>query len=139
MTVTSHLHPLLLHFPIALLVFAAMAECAALLTRYPCWHVVAVINLRVGAAAAVVTAITGWLLASTLDVDDVRALEWHRWIGVVTTVAVIGAALATAGDDRQSPRLRWLYRVALFWAAALVAVTGHLGARLVWGADFLRP
>ena len=139
MTLTGRLHPLLLHFPIALLVFAAVAELAALLTRYPAWHVAAVINLRVGAAAAVVTAITGWLLASTVDVDDVRALEWHRWIGVVTAVAVIGAALATAGDDRQSPRVRWLYRVALFWAAALVAVTGHLGARLVWGADFLRP
>jgi hypothetical protein len=27
----------------------------------------------------------------------------------------------------------------LFWAAALVAVTGHLGGLLVWGADFLRP
>jgi uncharacterized membrane protein len=139
MTLAGRLHPLLLHFPIALLVFAAAAEVAALLTKYPAWHVVAVVNLRVGAASAAITAITGWLLASSLHVDDVRALEWHRWIGVVTTAAVIGAALATAGDDSQSRRVRWLYRVALFWAAALVAVTGHLGARLVWGADFLRP
>jgi hypothetical protein len=30
-------------------------------------------------------------------------------------------------------------RIALFWAAALVSVAGHLGARLVWGAEFLRP
>jgi hypothetical protein len=29
--------------------------------------------------------------------------------------------------------------VAAVAAAALVGVTGHLGARLVWGADFLRP
>ena len=139
MTLTGRLHPLLLHFPIALLVFAAVAEVAAMLTKHPAWHVAAIVNLRVGAALAVVTAITGWLMASTLDAGDVPALEWHRWIGVVTTVAVIGAALATAGDSRQSPRLRWLYRIALFWAAVLVAVTGHLGAKLVWGADFLRP
>jgi len=26
----------------------------------------------------------------------------------------------------------------LFWAAALVAITGHLGGLLVWGRDFLR-
>jgi hypothetical protein len=33
----------------------------------------------------------------------------------------------------------WVYRITLFWAAGLVAVTGHLGGLLVWGADFLRP
>jgi hypothetical protein len=33
----------------------------------------------------------------------------------------------------------WLYRSALFSVAALVAVAGHFGAVLVWGADFLRP
>jgi hypothetical protein len=60
-------------------------------------------------------------------------------MGTTAAVAIIGAALATAGADCQSPKVRWLYRVALFWAAALVGVTGHLGARLVWGADFLRP
>jgi hypothetical protein len=53
-------------------------------------------------------------------------------------VAVVAAALATAEMDR-SPRRVWLYRIALFWAAALVAVAGHFGALLVWGADFLRP
>jgi hypothetical protein len=29
--------------------------------------------------------------------------------------------------------------VALFGAALLVAVAGHLGGTLVWGAGFLRP
>jgi len=38
------------------------------------------------------------------------------------------------GADRQR-----LYRIALFSAAACVAVAGHFGAVLVWGADFLRP
>jgi hypothetical protein len=32
-----------------------------------------------------------------------------------------------------------MYQFALFGAAALVAVTGHLGGLFVWGADFLRP
>jgi hypothetical protein len=33
----------------------------------------------------------------------------------------------------------WLYRITLFWAAALVAVAGHLGGLLVLGADLLHP
>jgi uncharacterized membrane protein len=139
MAFAGRLHPLLLHFPIALIIVAAVAEVIAILTAFRAWHAVAVANVRAGAVFAVATAITGWLMASSSVVDDVRTLDWHRWIGTTAAVAIIGAALATAGADRQSPTVRWLYRIALFWAAALVGVTGHLGARLVWGADFLRP
>ena len=139
MAFAGRLHPLLLHFPIALIVVAAIAELMGMLTTVRTWHAVAVANVRAGAMFAVATAITGWLMASSSVVDDVRTLDWHRWIGTAAAVAIIGTALATAGADRQSPTVRWLYRIALFFAAALVGVTGHLGARLVWGADFLRP
>jgi hypothetical protein len=37
------------------------------------------------------------------------------------------------------PRRLWMYRIALFSAAACVAVAGHFGAALVSGADFVRP
>jgi hypothetical protein len=66
-------------------------------------------------------------------------LEWHRWLGSVAAMAAVAAALATAGADVRSPLRRSIYRVTLFGAAACVAVTGHLGGILVWGADFLRP
>jgi len=138
MAFAGRLHPLLVHFPIALVIVAAVTELIAILTTLRAWHVVAVTNVRVGAVFAVATAITGWLMASSSLVDDVQTLDWHRWIGTTAAVAIIGAALATACADRQSRTVRWLYRIALLWAAALVGVTGHLGARLVWGADFLR-
>jgi hypothetical protein len=69
--------------------------------------------------------------------QDVRALEWHRWIGTTSAVVIIGAALARAGVNRQSLKVRCRYRIVLFLAAALVGA-GHLDARLE-GADFLRP
>ena len=31
------------------------------------------------------------------------------------------------------------YRATLLGAAALIAIAGHLGGTLVWGADFLHP
>jgi uncharacterized membrane protein len=139
MALAGRLHPLLLHFPIALVIVAALAEVAAIWSGYREWHVLAVANVRAAAVFAVAAAFTGWLLASSSVVDDVRVLGWHRWIGTTAMVATIGAALATADADDQSLRVRWLFRVALLWAAALVGVAGHLGARLVWGADFLRP
>ena len=139
MALIGRLHPLLVHFPIALILIAAIAELVSATTRFPQWHTVAVANIRAGSAFAVVSAGAGWLLASSRIVEASHVLEWHRWLGTIAAVAVFGAALATAGARSQSPFALWVYRITLFWAAALVAVTGHLGGLLVWGADFLRP
>ena len=138
MALTGRLHPLLVHFPIALILISAVAELVAVTTRFPEWHMVAVANIRAGAAFAVAAAGAGWILASSRIVEASSALEWHRWLGGAGAVAAVAAALATAELDRPPQRM-WLYRIALFWAAALVAVAGHFGALLVWGADFLRP
>ena len=51
------------------------------------------------------------------------------------TAGVLAAATATAA--RPSTAGRWLYRVFLFASAAGIALAAHIGARLVWGADFL--
>lgn len=138
MTLTGRLHPLLLHFPIALVIIAALAELAATRVHQRVLHVVAVANIRVAALFAAAAAVSGWVLASASVVDDVQLLQWHRWIGTSAAVATIAAAL-TATIDAQSSMGRWVYRIGLWGAAALVAITGHLGARLVWGANFLHP
>jgi uncharacterized membrane protein len=138
MAFTGRLHPLLVHFPIALVLIAAVAELASLTTRFPGWHTVAVANIRAGGAFAVASAGAGWLLASSRIIEASPGLEWHRWLGSAAGVAAVAAALS-ASDMDESPRRRWRYRLALFSAALLVAVAGHVGARLVWGADFLRP
>jgi uncharacterized membrane protein len=138
MALIGRFHPLLVHFPIALVVIAAVAELVFLTTKFRAWQMVAVGNIRAGAAFAVASAGAGWLLASSRIVEASSALEWHRWLGMTGVVAAVAAALATSEMDRP-PRRLWVYRIALFGAAALVAVAGHFGALLVWGADFLRP
>jgi uncharacterized membrane protein len=138
MTLTGRLHPLLVHFPIALLLVAALAEIISLTARLPGWHLVAVANVRAGAAFAVASAAAGWLLASSRVVEVSPTLEWHRWLGLAATVTAVATAVATVSVDER-PRRQWRYRIALAGTAALVAAAGHFGAVLVWGADFLRP
>jgi uncharacterized membrane protein len=132
MALIGRLHPLIVHFPIALVVIAAFAESGAWLTRDSRWRLVAFANLRVAAAFA------GWRLAVAPG-DSTSVVEWHRWLGVCAAAVTVAAALATANDERRSPVAGWVYRAALTFATVLVIVTAHLGGVLVWGADFLRP
>lgn len=138
MALIGNFHPLLVHFPIALVLAAAGAELAVIVAPRQAWRTVAVANIRAGAALGVVSAITGWLFATSPVVDLTTSLEWHRWVGMASAWGAIGAALLSW---RQASSRRWAfaYRVTLFVTAFLVAITGHLGGTLVWGASFLRP
>jgi uncharacterized membrane protein len=138
MSLVGKFHPLLVHFPIALVLAAASAEIVAIWTRRATWRAVAVANLRAGAMMSGLTVIAGWVLATAPFVEATPSLPLHRWTGVAAAVVTFGAALASRQSDVQTGRSLVAYRTALFAAAALVAVAGHLGAALVWGPDFLR-
>jgi uncharacterized membrane protein len=138
MELMGRFHPLVVHFPIALVMVAAWAEGVAIATRDSRWRVIAIINVRVGAAFAFAAAIAGWRLASTLGIESIL-VEWHRWLGTIAAGLTVAAAIATLTVGRWSARDVWVYRTALFCAATFVAVTGHVGGLLVWGTDFLRP
>ena len=139
MSLIGKLHPLLVHFPIALVLAAAGAEIVAIRTRRASWRVIAVANLRAGAVMGAFTLIAGWVLATAPFVEATPSLALHRWAGVTAVAAVFGAALASRRSQVQSRRSMVVYSGALFGAAVLVAVAGHLGAALVWGPGFLKP
>jgi uncharacterized membrane protein len=103
------------------------------------WRAVAVRNVRAGAVFALLAAAAGWRLALAPEMEVSPLLEWHRWLGTAAAVAALAAALATGGIRRRSASGVRIYQIALFAAGTLVAVTGHFGGLLVWGADFLRP
>ena len=132
-------HPLVVHFPIALVLAAAAAELVVVVTPRQCWRTVAVVNLRAGAALGIATALTGWLFAASPLVDTTPALEWHRWVGMAGVAGAIGAALLVSPLHVSSRRLSFAYRFTLFLTALLVVITGHLGGTLVWGAGFFQP
>ena len=139
MALLGRLHPLLIHFPIALVIAAALAEGAAIVTADEGWRTVAVENVRAGAVFALLATVAGWRLALAPEMEVSPLLEWHRWLGTVAAGAALAAALATGGVRRRSALGGRIYRIALFTAGALVAVTGHVGGLLVWGANFLHP
>jgi uncharacterized membrane protein len=139
MAFIGRLHPLLIHFPIALVIVAALAEVVAMVTSDDRWRTVAVVNARVGAVFALLATFAGWSLALAPDIEGSPLLEWHRWLGTIAAATVLAAALATGSIHARSARGVLTYRIALFGAGTLVAAAGHFGGLLVWGANFLRP
>jgi uncharacterized membrane protein len=139
MALVGRFHPVIVHFPIALVMVAAWAEGVALATHDSRWRAVAVINVRAGALFAFAAAIAGWRLAATLSLDSSLLMQWHQWLGVAATVLTAAAAVATFRTGVGSLRGLWIYRTTLASAAVAVAATGHVGGLLVWGANFLRP
>ena len=138
MSLISRLHPLLVHFPIALVLAAAGAECVVIATTRTAWRTVAVANIRAAAAMGVVTAITGWIFARSPFVDLGPTLEWHRWLGMAAATAASAAALLSSRLCGASRASAFAYRCMLFVTALLVTVTAHSGGTLVWGAGFFR-
>lgn len=131
MAFAGHLHPLLIHFPIALVLLAVAAESAFLAVRDARWQFIASVSVQAGAISAAGAAGAGWLLAAGGAIEPRMFLEWHRWLGTAVAVLAVAAALAARAGATS-----W-YRASLFTAGALLPIAGHLGAVLVWGADFI--
>jgi uncharacterized membrane protein len=130
-------HLVVLHFPIALLIAAAVAEFrgAALGSRTLTSAVRYCVLL--GAASAVATASLGWIHAANgHGAGATQLLGLHRWIGTAAAAWAVGTALVSEWDERRGVRSVW-FRVWLFVGALLVAVEGHIGGMLVHGDDFL--
>lgn len=132
----GRLHPLAVHFPVGLLLFAACLELFTLKHFNSPLRPAIRVSLWVGVVSAILSAIFGWLLAATGDYGS-ETLELHQWIGIAT--AALGALalwLLPSGNAQAGSGIR-TYRFVLLSAAAGIMVTGHLGASITHGEDYL--
>ncbi len=129
-------HPATVHFPIALMAAAAVAELLRLATGNPTFEAIARYCLWFGALTAVLAGVLGWFLAGFRLSDATWTLMAHRWLGTST---VAGAALLlvwSEGSRRPERRCsRAWFRAGLLVVAALGLVTGFFGGVVVFGLD----
>lgn len=135
----GHLHPVVLHFPIALLCLGGALEVVRLRRESPFAARAGAWLFGVGAVLALAAVATGWPLAVYEKVrsDERPILELHRWFGVATAAAAGVAWLAShIWRDTATRAQVWLRRVSVLVTVMLVTVAGHLGAVIVWGKDW---
>lgn len=126
-------HPMLVHFPLALLPMAFFAILIA--RRRPEWTHTAHILVVTAGLALIPAAVLGWFAGGIALAGDDSLLVVHRWLG--TAIAFAGAGLALIiwrGRTQVSHPLALFVLIAVNIALIL---QGWFGGALVHGADHL--
>lgn len=131
-------HPAVVHFPIALIVAAALAELLFLRSRRQLFSDAARFCIGTGAVVALIAAGLGWAAGhfASYPGELGGVLETHRWLG--TSTALLGTLTAGFSELRFHKEAVWIpkaFRTVLFLTALLVPLTGYFGATLIYGFE----
>ena len=133
--VSGRMHPLLVHFPIVLVVLYALGSFLPVAKKPVSTADDYTINdglLFLAAFTSVVTALMG-LFLSREEGYDPDALQWHKWGGVILSVFT----LTWYYFRRELQSVRFLpYSMSLL-ALTIIVFTGHQGASITHGQNFL--
>ena len=131
----GRLHPMVVHFPISLLIFAGFLELFTLNkfnhSLRPGIRMLAI----VGAISAVFSAIFGLLLATNENITG-QTLDIHQWIGIASAGLSL-ILLFFMRKRKPKTKVIPIYRSLLFISGIGVGLAGHFGASLTHGEDFL--
>src|SRR5579863_6154391 len=126
-------HLVVVHFPIALLIAAAVAEFWSIIVRSRVPAPSVRFCVLLGAVSAMAAASFGWIHAANgHGLGAPQILGLHRLIGTTAAGWAVAALFISERDERCGVRSLW-FRIWLFLGALLVAAAGHFGGTLVHG------
>ena len=128
----TNLHPATIHFPIALLLFAGLAELFFAVRGSERMRSAAEVAAAAGGITASLAALFGWIHTG-IWLGGEGVMQWHRWLG--TGLGIAGPLIAwvalSVGERRGT------FRALLALSAITLLAQGWLGAELGHGADHL--
>lgn len=130
----GEVHPAAVHFPIALLMTAGLAEFFYARSQNAAFEFCARFLLKIGAITAVLSAAVGFAAAAShppFTGDLARNFILHRIGGIsMPVLALLTWGLAQAAVRTGRPGQRGAYRFFLILTIAIVAAVGYLGGTL---------
>lgn len=133
----GRLHPLAVHFPVSLILFALILELYTIKNFHSKLRPGINILLAAGVATAVISVLLGLLLATNGDYGK-ETLDLHQWTGIAT--AILGAtSLFFLFNIQRKNRVNLIkpYRSILLLTGIGVSIAGHFGASLTHGNNYL--
>ncbi|WP_026950102.1 c-type cytochrome domain-containing protein [Algoriphagus mannitolivorans] len=122
--VFGRLHPLILHFPIVILLMGI----ATIWIKEQTWKDAGRMFLLLGSNFAGITVVAGLILAAE-DYEG-NSLDWHKWLGIISLALSIFIYFLVKKPNLSQKTF------SSFLAICLI-LTGHFGANLTHGEDFL--
>lgn len=132
----GRLHPLAVHFPIGLLIVALFFEVLTIGGKRKGLREGIVWLVYLGAFSALLSTLLGWLLRNADDYGG-ELVQFHQNIGIATAVLSVLAAFLLRKAQQQNFQNFLAYRSTLIVTVISLTITGHLGANLTHGEDFL--
>lgn len=125
-------HPLLVHFPIVLLLTAFVFEVMSRSHHFRGLKFSVLPLLVLGTVGAILSALTGYFISQEGGYDQ-STLQRHQWAGIITAIVAFASTMAKWRKSNQKGLIATLFII----LTMLVVITGHLGAGLTHGKDFL--
>jgi uncharacterized membrane protein len=138
---TDHFHPMLVHFPIALVVFGFLADCVSLFfKKEACLSKLGFYLLILGTLTAATALLSGVLFTSEMKGAAGEIQETHEMFAWIT----LGALMATSAlriflqtKKEANSKLKWVAFVLYGLATVSVSITGYFGGTLVY--NYMMP
>jgi len=127
-------HPDLVHFPIALITVAFVADVIGYATRRPAARGFAWVCLVLGFLGLVGAAVTGWvdMERANLAHETHELVDLHWRVGVVLTVLTLGLLIWRARRRGPEPGSGGIYLVCFAAIFALMVFQGWFGGELAY-------
>lgn len=127
---TAHLHPLLVHFPIALIMVGFFFETLSVMFKKEemFFSKVSLSLLILGTLSAITATLSGVFFTAELKGIVGEIKEKHELFAYIT----IGLSIVTLVLKLYFLRLEWLMRIFYLAAVGCVGYTGFLGGTMVY-------
>ncbi|MBF0244096.1 MAG: YHS domain-containing protein [Planctomycetes bacterium] len=134
----SKMHPVLVHFPIAGILFVFMLQMAQFIFREKDLKFSITIMLGITALSVIPTVASGWMNASLQNFSESRlaVFEVHRILAIATMVSTV---LSFASQVLCRSTRVWAEKSYFFFlvtSVILASLAGHWGGMLVYGVKY---
>ena len=137
---TDHLHPLIVHFPIALIIVGFFADVASLFFKSEkCLSKTGFYLMVLGSLAAFAAWSSGHLFTEAPTQGDMLSVYIkHKTAALVTMILIVSGTLFRIWlvlKKREETSLKWIALGLYFLSFIAVAFTGFMGGKMVY--DFM--